>query len=187
MISIDRDQQSTQIIDEYLTLSRSLIDKRESNGRIQYGYAVACLVLCAIDAIGHRVLEPRPNKNIRLDILETIIPDEDIKPKTISDISDFFRNGLVHAGLMAKGVFITGSEDKVFTYTNERVSGICLPKLLSFVENYWDTVRYQASRSSMRSDSWQPSMSFSSEAQAASGCVTLTSASSGFIETPRKP
>lgn len=197
MISIDRDDQSKQIIDEYLTLSHFLVDKREADGRIQYGYAVACLILCAIDAIGHRVQGPHKSKSTRFDILEKIISPNDMEDNTIQDILDFYRNGLVHAGLMAQDVFITALEDKPFHYKEKRLYKICLPKLLNLVEIYWDKVKDEKSLSAIKADTRKPAMNWTAEAPAASGCVTvppafsesstLTPASSGFIMNPRKP
>lgn len=170
-------EQWRQVIDDYLGLVELQIKGADENGKIPHGYSVACLLLSAIDGIGHGISGANENHSgTRLDIITDILDSKMLKDKTPQNLASLFRNGLVHAGIMAKNVTITGSGDKPFYYNQEdQLVCVNLPVLFEYVNTYWKEVRLRETKTVIKQKEKIDCASYlellSTETQAASGCV----------------
>src|SRR5271167_4356741 len=106
-IAATQKEQWVQIVEDYLGLAQRCVDQRNPDGSIPHGYSATLLLLCATDAIGHGLLGPREDDACRLDVLMSLPFSLALNADQIRNLKEFFRNGLAHAGVMARQVYLS--------------------------------------------------------------------------------
>jgi hypothetical protein len=129
-----------QIIEDYLTIAKACIEAKADES-IPNGYSATLLLLCAIDSIGHGLLHIDNGQSCRLDVLiqPPFDPKLNISSLQVKNLTDFFRNGLAHVGVMAPNVFLSPEQGNPFAFDqNAMLTGISVPSLYGIVKAAWD-------------------------------------------------
>jgi len=170
-------EQAIEAIDEYLIAARACIDTRKPDGGI-LGYPAALLLLCATDAIGHGVLQPKNGQHTRLDVLKQSPFNLHLTDGQVGNITRWYRHLLAHNGTIAVGVFMEpDTQGQPFDFDRSGAPMLIrVPVFYGIVEGAWQRQDKTAfnpppATGAQPDPSARPAAFFSTLSPAASGVV----------------
>jgi hypothetical protein len=179
----DPKDQWVEIVEDYLTTAKMLINMKRADGSIPKGYSATLLLLCATDAIGHGLLPLDKSKSCRFDVLKCPPFNLPLTDDQIGILKEFFSHGLAHVGTTAPDVYLLpndnpGGHPFVFDQ-NRMLTSIWVPSFYNVVKAAWDNRKKNVFNAKLRTSVLQraqqihhPPGYFSSLNPAVSGMTT---------------
>jgi hypothetical protein len=136
----------TEIVEEFLTAAKLCVETRKADGGI-LGYPAILLLLSITDAIGHGL--DVGSGDTRLTVLkhppfrELLAKSaQELSPKHVKNLTQWYRHMLAHSGLIAPGVALTPDADGApFDFSGEELTLIRVPVLYQLVRDAWDGLK----------------------------------------------
>jgi hypothetical protein len=140
---IDPKDQFIENVSQCLDIVQLSLNQWTADGKGIHGYPAMILLMTVIDAMGHNIPKAkRQTLGIDMDLGILAYPGSDfgIFPNQIKNLLDWYRNKLIHMGLMAKGVSLRGEpHNKPFEFaSNGQLNEVFVLPLYERVRKFWD-------------------------------------------------
>ncbi len=147
-IHTDYDEQAKDVIEEYILAANILLESKKENGGV-YGYAALVLIFSVIDAVGQ---SDKPTNGANLKCLKEI--QSNLTEKNIEQITQWFRNSLIHVGTIPQNIIIHSREVECdpFIKHEEEVTEVEVKCLLKKVRDFWETRKKTFKAAKIRED-----------------------------------
>jgi len=144
-IYIDPKDQFIENVNQCLDIVQLSLDRWTADGKGIHGYPAMILLMSVIDAMGHNIPEAkRQTLGIDMDFGILAYPGSDfgIPRNQIRNLWKWYRNKLMHMGLMAKGASLRGeSHDKPFEFApNGQLNEVFVRPLYVKIRKFWDGI-----------------------------------------------